>query len=314
MNKKVTIVGAGHVGATAALLLAQKNLADIVLIDVVEDLPQGKALDMMQMAPVCGFTSTITGTNSYSDTKDSDIVIMTAGLPRKPGMSRDDLLTVNAKITEQVTTEIVKYSPNCIMIVVTNPLDVMVNLAMEFGNFPKNRIMGMAGVLDSARYRYFIADELNIPPSQVEAMVLGIHGDKMLPIPRYTTVCGVPISNFLSEEKLNSIIDRTKHGGAEIVKLLKTGSAYYAPALSIIAMVEAILKDTKAILPSAVLLEGEFGIEGVFLGVPARLGKDGFEGVVEIDLSDEELNALKQSANFVHENMDAMHKLRVKGC
>ncbi|MBF0273931.1 MAG: malate dehydrogenase [Nitrospinae bacterium] len=311
MEKKVTIVGAGHVGATAAITLALKDIADIVLIDIVEGTPQGKALDMMQMAPICNFNSKITGTNDYKDTANSDVVVVTAGLPRKPGMSRDDLLSVNAKITESVTNEIVKYSPNCILIVVTNPLDVMVNLAMEFSGFPKNRLIGMAGVLDSARYRTFLAEELDASPGDVQGMVLGIHGDKMLPIPRFTTVNGIPITELLPKEKIDEIGERTKVGGGEIVKLLKTGSAYYAPGISITVMVEAILKDLKKKLPCAVYLEGEYGISGVFLGVPVILGKNGVEKIIELNLTEEELEALKDSAASVKDNMDAMHKINM---
>ncbi len=308
-KKKVTVVGAGHVGATTALLIAQKDFADVVLIDIVEGIPQGKALDMMEMSPICGFNATITGTNDYADTANSDLVVITAGVPRKPGMSRDDLLNINAKIIKDVVGQVVKNSPNCFIIVVTNPLDVMVELTMQFSGFSKNRVMGMAGVLDSARYRYFISQELQVSPSEVDGMVLGIHGGKMLPIPRFTTVNGVPVTELIPQEKIDAIIDRTKNGGGEIVNLLKTGSAYCAPAASIVVMVESILCNQRRVQPCAAYLEGEYGISGVFLGVPVVLGKNGIEKIIELDLSEDEKAALNDSAKDVKTNIDAMQKL-----
>ncbi len=312
-KKKVTVVGAGHVGATTALLIAQKDIADVVLIDIVEGVPQGKALDMMEMSPICNFNASITGTNDYADTAGSDIVVITAGVPRKPGMSRDDLLNINAKIIKTVVGEVANLSPNAFIIVVTNPLDVMVHLAMQFSGFPKSRVIGMAGVLDSARYRYFISQELQVAPSAVHGMVLGIHGAKMLPIPRFSTVNGVAVTELLEKEKIDAIVERTKHGGSEIVNYLKTGSAYCAPAASIVVMVESILGDQKRVEPCAAYLEGEYGIRGVFLGVPVVLGANGIEKIVELDLNKEEQDALNDSATDVKNNIENMQKLLEQG-
>lgn len=300
-RSKVTIVGAGHVGATAAHWIASKELADVVLVDIVEGIPQGKALDLSQAAPIDGFDVRIVGSNSYEETANSDIVIITAGQPRKPGMSRDDLLKINSEIVSQVTDQVVRYSPNCFIIVVSNPLDAMTQVAFRRSGFPKNRVMGMAGVLDSARMRYFIAEELNVSVENVTAFVLGGHGDTMVPLPRYSTVAGIPVTELISKERLDEIVKRTANGGAEIVNLLKTGSAYYAPSLAAVEMVEAILKDKKKILPCAVYLEGEYGINNLFVGVPVKLGKNGVEQIIEISLTNEERAALHRSAAAVQE-------------
>ncbi len=301
MRKKVSIVGAGNVGATAAHWIASKELADVVLIDIMEGIPQGKALDLLQAMPVEKRDSAILGTNDYADTANSDIVIITAGIPRKPGMSRDDLLNTNYKIMQDVVGKVVKYSPNCIIIVVSNPLDAMAQAAFKLSGFCRNRVIGMAGVLDSARFRTFIAQELNVSVENVTAFVLGGHGDTMVPLPRYSTVAGIPITELIEPAKLQAIVQRTRDGGAEIVKYLKTGSAYYAPSASAVEMVEAILKDKKKILPCAVHLEGEYGINGLFVGVPVKLGANGLEQIIEIKLTAEEQAALNKSAASVKE-------------
>lgn len=300
-RSKVTIVGAGNVGATAAHWIASKELADVVLVDIVEGIPQGKALDLSEAAPIDGFDVKIVGSNNYEATANSDIAIITAGQPRKPGMSRDDLLKINAEIVGQVIDQIVKYSPNCFIIVVSNPLDAMAQLAFRRSGFPKNRVMGMAGVLDSARMRHFIAEELNVSVENVTAFVLGGHGDTMVPLPRYSTVAGIPVTELIPKERLDEIVKRTANGGAEIVNLLKTGSAYYAPSLAAVEMTEAILKDKKKILPCAVYLEGEYGINNLFVGVPVKLGKNGVEQIIEISLTNEERAALHKSAAAVQE-------------
>lgn len=298
-RRKITIVGAGFVGATAAHWAAGKELGDVVLIDIVEGIPQGKGLDLFEASPVEGFDSRIIGTNDYSDTKDSDIVIITAGIPRKPGMSRDDLLATNAKIVKSVTEEIVKYSPECYIIVVSNPLDAMVYIAKEVSGFPKNRVMGMAGVLDSARMSSFIAEALDVSVEDVNAFVLGGHGDSMVPLARYSTVAGIPITDLMDEETIEKIINRTRNGGAEIVNYLKTGSAFFAPSASAVAMAESILKDKKRIYPCAAYLEGEYGVNGYYIGVPVKLGANGVEKVIEIKLTDEEKKALMKSYESV---------------
>jgi len=303
-RKKVTVVGSGNVGATAAQRIVDKDLADVVLIDIVEGVPQGKALDLLQSGPIEGYDFTITGTNDYKDTADSDAVIITAGLPRKPGMSRDDLLMKNYEIVKGVTEQIAKYSPNSILIVVSNPLDAMVQTAFKVSGFPKNRVIGMAGVLDSARYRTFIAMELNVSVENIQAFVLGGHGDTMVPLPRYSTVSGIPITELLSKEKIDALVKRTANGGAEIVALLKTGSAYYAPSAASVEMLEAIFKDKKKILPCAAYLEGEYGIHGLYVGVPVKLGKNGIEEIIQIKLTPEEDAALKKSAAAVKELVD----------
>ncbi len=306
-RKKITIVGAGHVGAHCALWAATKELGDIVLVDVVEGIPQGKGLDLAEAAPVEGFDSIIIGTNSYEETAGSDVVIITAGLARKPGMSRDDLLKTNADIIKGVTEQVVKYSPDCIIIMVTNPLDAMVYEAKKISGFPKNRVIGMAGVLDSARMRTFIAMELGVSVEDVTAFVLGGHGDTMVPLPRYSTVAGIPITELMSAERVEAINERTRKGGGEIVGLLKTGSAYYAPSASAVEMAEAIIKDKKRVLPCAAYLEGEYGIDGYYMGVPVVLGKDGVEKIIEIDLTDEEKSALDHSLEDVKNNVEKLH-------
>ena len=301
MRKKVSIVGSGNVGATAAHWIASKELADVVLIDIVEGVPQGKGLDLLQSMPIEKRDSHIVGTNDYHDTANSDIVVITAGIPRKPGMSRDDLLNTNYKIMQDVVGKVVEHSPNCIIIVVSNPLDAMAQAAFKISKFSKNRVLGMAGVLDSARFRTFIADELKVSVENVTAFVLGGHGDTMVPLPRYSTVAGIPITELIAPDRLKALVDRTANGGAEIVRYLKTGSAYYAPSAATTEMVEAILKDKKKIMPCAAYLEGEYGINGLFVGVPCKLGAKGLEQIIEIKLTPEEQAALKKSAGAVDE-------------
>jgi malate dehydrogenase len=303
MKTKVTVVGAGHVGATVAQRIAEKALADVVLVDIIPGVPQGKSLDMMQSAPVEKFDARVTGVNTYEDTAGSDIVVITAGLPRKPGMSRDDLLWKNEEIVASVTQEVVKYSPDTILIIVSNPLDAMCEVARRVSGFPRERVIGMAGVLDSARMRAFIAMELKVSVENTHAFVLGGHGDTMVPLPRYSTVAGIPITELLPKERIDAIVDRTRNGGAEIVKLLNT-SAWYAPASASVEMVEAILKDQKKILPCAALLQGEYGYKDLFVGVPVKLGARGMEQVIEITLNDDEKAALQKSANAVKELVD----------
>lgn len=298
---KITVVGAGNVGATCAHWLASKELGDIVLVDIVEGVPQGKALDLAQAAPIEGYDVKLVGTNGYDETRASDIVVITAGLPRKPGMSRDDLLKTNAEIVSQVVDEAVRRSPDAILIVISNPLDAMCQVALRRSGFPKQRVIGMAGVLDSARMRAFIAEALDVSVENVTAFVLGGHGDTMVPLPRYSTVAGIPITELLPKEKIDQIVQRTANGGAEIVSLLKTGSAYYAPSAAAVEMVEAILKDKKKILPCSVYLEGEYGINGLFVGVPVKLGARGIEQIIEINLTTEERIALQKSAAAVQE-------------
>ena len=301
MRKKVTVVGAGMVGGTTAHRLADMEICDVVLIDIIEGLPQGKGLDLAESAPVVGYDSRVIGTNDYKDTANSDIVVITAGIARKPGMSRDDLLKTNYNIVKETTEKVAKYSPNSILIVVSNPLDAMAQTAYKVSGFSKNRVIGMAGVLDSARMRTFIAQELDVSVENVTAFVLGGHGDTMVPLPRYSTVAGIPLPDLLPKEKIDAIVKRTAGGGAEIVALLKTGSAFYAPAASIAEMVEAILKDKKKILPCAVYLEGEYGVRGLFVGVPVKLGARGVEQIIEIKLTPEENAALQKSAAAVKE-------------
>ena len=301
MRKKVTVVGAGMVGGTTAHRLADMEICDVVLIDIIEGLPQGKGLDLAESAPVVGYDSRVIGTNDYKDTANSDIVVITAGIARKPGMSRDDLLKTNYNIVKETTEKVAKYSPNSILIVVSNPLDAMAQTAYKVSGFSKNRVIGMAGVLDSARMRTFIAQELDVSVENVTAFVLGGHGDTMVPLPRYSTVAGIPLPDLLPKEKIDAIVKRTAGGGAEIVALLKTGSAFYAPAASIAEMVEAILKDKKKILPCAVYLEGEYGVRGLFVGVPVKLGARGVEQIIEIKLTAEENAALQKSAAAVKE-------------
>jgi malate dehydrogenase len=296
---KITIVGAGNVGATTAHWSASKELGDIVLVDIIEGIPQGKGLDLFQAGPVEGFDSRITGTNDYEATEGSDIVVITAGIARKPGMSREDLLSTNAKIVGGVAREVVQRSPDCILVVVSNPLDTMVWVAKEVSGFPKNRVVGMAGILDTARYRTFLAEAADVSVEDVQALVLGGHGDAMVPLVNFTSIGGIPVTEFLSRDVLEKIVDRTANGGAEIVGHLKTGSAFYAPGAAVTQMVEAIVKDKKRILPCAAYLEGEYGVSGIYLGVPIKLGKDGVERVIELPLSEEERAALMKSAEGV---------------
>ncbi|MCX5894331.1 MAG: malate dehydrogenase [Proteobacteria bacterium] len=307
MRNKITVVGAGNVGATAVHWAAERELGDIVLVDVLEGTPQGKALDLMEARPVEGFDVAITGTNSYEDTKNSDVVIITAGLPRKPGMSREDLLQKNREIVESVTQQIVKYSPHCFIIMVSNPLDTMTYLAYKVSGFAKNRVMGMAGILDSARFRTFIAMELNISVEEVQAFVLGGHGDDMVPLIRYSTVAGIPISELIPEDRIRAIVDRTRKAGGEIVNLLKTGSAFYSPSASAVQMAEAILKDKKRILPCAAYLQGEYGLNDMFFGVPVVLGANGVEKIIEVPLTAEEKAAVEKSAREVKESTSKLN-------
>lgn len=300
------MIGAGNVGATAAHLIALKDLADVVLIDIAEGIPNGKALDILQSNPVESSSVRSTGGTSYELVKGSDIVIITAGIPRKPGMSRDDLLKTNAGIVESVTKQVVEYAPDSILIVVSNPLDAMCQVALKASGFPKQRVMGMAGVLDTARYRAFLAEAIGISPADIHALLLGGHGDTMVPLPRYTTVQGVPISQFISEEKLNAIVERAKNGGAEIVSYLKTGSAYYAPAASAVEMAEAILKDQKKLRPVCAYLEGEFGYKSIYLGVPVILGAKGVEKIVEVKLDEKEKALLENSYKAVKSLTDTL--------
>jgi malate dehydrogenase len=306
---KITIVGAGNVGATAAHWAVAKELGDVVLIDIVDGMPQGKALDLAESSPIEGFDSSLVGTNAYEDTAGSDIVVVTAGIPRKPGMSRDDLLNTNAKIVSDVVTNIAKHSPNAYLIVVSNPLDAMVYVAKQVSGWPKHRVMGMAGVLDSARFRYFISQELGVSVEDVHGFVLGGHGDTMVPVPQYATVTGIPITQLLTTEQIDRLIQRTRDGGAEIVNFLKQGSAFYAPGASIVQMVEAIVKDKKRILPAAAYLEGEYGIHDLYVGVPVLLGAGGIEKVIEVELTAEEQAALEQSAAAVQELIEALPAL-----
>jgi malate dehydrogenase len=306
---KVTVVGAGFVGATLVQRLAEMEVAnEVVMLDIpaTEGMPAGKALDLMESGPVVGYDTKVTGTTSYEATAGSDIVVITAGIPRKPGMSRDDLLNTNAKIVSSVTESVVKFSPNAILIIVSNPLDAMCQVALKVSKFPKHRVIGMAGVLDSARMRWFIAEALDVSMESVHAMVLGGHGDTMVPMPRFSTVNGISITELLPKEKIEAINQRTRDGGAEIVKLLKTGSAYYAPSASSAEMVEAILKDKKKILPCAALLEGEYGVDGVFVGVPCKLGARGIESIIQLNLTVEERAALLKSAGAVKELVGAL--------
>lgn len=301
MRRKITVIGAGNVGATAAQRIVEKELGDVVLVDVVDGVPQGKGLDMYQSGAVEGFDMKIVGSNGYEETADSDLCIMTAGLPRKPGMSRDDLLKTNEAIVADCIAKVTRYSRDLTIIVVTNPLDAMCEVARRVSKLPKNKVIGMAGILDSARMRAFIAMEMNVAMSNIHATVLGGHGDTMVPLPRYSTVAGVPITELLSPEKVEEIVKRTANGGAEIVKLLKTGSAYYAPSAAAVEMADAIFNDKKKILPCAALLEGEYGISGLFVGVPVVLGKDGVEKIIELKLTSEEAAALRKSADSVAE-------------
>jgi malate dehydrogenase len=305
-RKKITVVGAGNVGATTAHWLVSKELGDVVLVDIIEGMPQGKSLDLAEAGPIEGYDSRLIGTNGYRETANSDIVVITSGIARKPGMSRDDLLNTNAGIVSSVTSEIVRHSPNTILIVVSNPLDAMCQVAFKKSGLPKNRVIGMAGILDSARMRTFLAEALNVSVENVSAFVLGGHGDTMVPLPRYSTCAGIPITELLAKDVLDKIVDRTRNGGAEIVSLLKTGSAYYAPSAAAVEMVEAILLDKKKILPCAAYLEGEYGINGLYVGVPVKLGASGIEEIIQINLTTEERAALQKSAAAVQELVNVL--------
>ncbi len=305
---KISIIGAGNVGATTAHWIASKELGDVVLLDIVEGMPQGKALDLLEAAPVEGFDVDIKGTNNYEDTRNSDIVVITSGVPRKPGMSRDDLISINTKIVKDVTENVVKHSPNCILIIVTNPLDAMVFVASKVSRFPHHRVLGMAGILDSTRFRTFIAKELDVSVEDVDAMVLGGHGDTMVPLPRYSTVNGIPITELMENEKIEQLVKRTRDGGAEIVNLLKTGSAYYAPSAAVAEMVESILKDKKRILPCAAYCGSEYGVGGYFVGVPVKLGRNGVEKVIELKLTDEEKEMFAKSVEHVKQLVKVTEK------
>jgi len=308
MMNKITVVGAGHVGATTAQRLAEKELArEVVLVDIIEGIPQGKGLDQWQSGPVEGFDTRVIGTNDYAAAKGSDIFVVTAGIPRKPGMSRDDLVKTNADIVKSVSQEIKKAAPNAIVIVISNPLDVMCYVAKEVTGFPRERVLGMAGILDTARYRTFLSEAIDISVEDIQAMVLGGHGDSMVPLISYTTVGGIPITQFIETDKLNAIVERTRKGGGEIVAHLKTGSAYYAPSSGAVQMVEAIVKDKRRILPCAAWLEGEFGLKDLFVGVPCKLGAGGLQKVVEIELTKDEQAALKKSADGVKEVMGVVN-------
>ena len=305
---KISIIGAGNVGATTAHWIASKELGDIVLLDIVEGMPQGKALDLLESGPVEYFDVDVKGTNSYEDTKNSDIVVITSGIARKPGMSRDDLISINTKIVKEVTQNVAKHSPDAIIIVVTNPLDAMVYVASKISRFQKNKVIGMAGVLDSTRFRTFIAKELDVSVEDVDAMVLGGHGDTMVPLPRYSTVNGIPITELMAAEKIEQLVKRTRDGGAEIVNLLKTGSAYYAPSAAVVEMVESILKDRKRILPCAAYCDSEYGVGGYFVGVPVKLGKNGVEKVIELKLSDNEREMFSKSVEHVRQLAETTEK------
>jgi malate dehydrogenase len=309
MRSKVSIIGAGMTGSTAAHWLAERELADLVLVDVVEGMPQGKALDLQEALPVIGKDILVTGSNRYEATAGSDIVVVTAGVPRKPGMSRDDLLMTNAGIVRKAVEESVKYSPNAIFVILTNPLDVMAYLAMKVANLPPNRVVGQAGILDSARMRTFVAMELGVSVENVQCYVMGGHGDEMVPLTRHSNVAGIPLCEILSPERLEAIVDRTRKGGGEIVELLKVGSAFYAPAVAITQMVEAILKDKHEIVPASAYLTGQYGLKDMFFGVPVQLGRSGVEKVLEYQLNEDETSALKKSAQAVHQTLEDMKKM-----
>ncbi len=302
-RKKISVIGAGFVGATAAHWAAEKELGDVVLVDILEGIPQGKALDLFEAGPIEGFDARVVGTNGYEETKDSDVVIITSGVPRKPGMSREDLLEINKKIIESVVAQVVEKSPNAILIMVTNPLDTMTYLAYKKSGFPKEKVMGMAGVLDTARFRAFIAMELGVSVEDIQALLLGGHGDEMVPLPRYTTVSGIPLSQLLPKATIDRLVDRTRKGGGEIVNLLKTGSAFYAPSAGAVQMVEAILKDKKRILPCCVYLDREYGLKNVCFGVPVKLGAKGIEAIIELELTQEEKALVAKSADSVKKSI-----------
>lgn len=309
MRPKISIIGAGFVGSTAAHWIASKELGDVVLVDIIEGVPQGKGLDLLQAGPIEGFDVTITGTNDYAATANSDIIVVTSGAPRKPGMSREDLIRVNADITRDCISKAAPLSPNAVIIMVNNPLDTMTYLAKQVSGFPKNRVVGQAGVLDTARYRTFIAMEAGVSVEDIQAMLMGGHGDEMVPLPRFTTISGIPVTEFISKERLDAIIERTRKGGGEIVNLLKTGSAYYAPSAATVQMVEAILRDKKRVLPCACYLEGEYGLNDIYFGVPCILGAGGVERVLELPLNDEEMALVKKSAEAVSSSIAALKQM-----
>jgi len=306
MRPKISIIGAGFVGSTAAHWIASKELGDVVLVDIIEGVPQGKGLDLLQAGPIEGFDVKIAGTNDYSATAGSDIIVVTSGAPRKPGMSREDLIRVNADITRDCISKAAPLSPNAVIIMVNNPLDTMTYLAKQVSGFPKNRVMGQAGILDTARYRTFIAMETGVSVEDIQAMLMGGHGDEMVPLPRFTTISGIPVTEFISKERLDAIVDRTRKGGGEIVNLLKTGSAYYAPSAATVQMVEAILRDKKRVLPCSCYLEGEYGLNDIYFGVPCVLGAGGVERVLELPLNDEEMALVKKSAEAVSSSIAAL--------
>jgi malate dehydrogenase len=302
-RKKISIIGAGFVGATAAHWAAEKELGDVVLVDILEGIPQGKALDLFEAGPIEGFDAKVIGSNGYEETKDSDVIMITSGVPRKPGMSREDLLAINRKIIESVITQVIEKSPKAILIMVTNPLDTMTYLAFKKSGLTRERVMGMAGILDTARFRAFIAMELGVSVEDIQALLLGGHGDEMVPLPRYTTVSGIPLSQLLPKETIDRLVDRTRKGGGEIVNLLKTGSAFYAPSAGAVQMAEAILKDKKRILPCCVYLNGEYGLKDICFGVPIKLGSKGIESIIELPLTDEEKNLVLKSAESVKKSI-----------
>lgn len=302
-RKKISIIGAGFVGATAAHWAAAKELGDVVLVDILEGIPQGKALDLYEASPIEGFDSNVIGTNGYDETRGSDIVIITSGVPRKPGMSREDLLDINRRIIESVVSQVVERSPNTILMMVTNPLDTMTYLAFKKSGLPRERVIGMAGVLDTARYRAFIAMELGVSVEDIQALLLGGHGDEMVPLPRYTTVSGIPLSQLLSKEKIDKLVDRTRKGGGEIVSLLKTGSAFFAPSAGVIQMAEAVLKDKKRVLPCCIYLNGEYGLKDICFGVPVKLGAKGVESIIELELTEAEKALVAKSAESVKKSI-----------
>ena len=306
MRDKITVVGGGNVGATTAQLAAERNLGDVVLVDIVEGIPQGKALDMTEACPVWNSSAVVTGTNGYAETAGSDIVVITAGLARKPGMSRDDLLQANARIVRAVARELRESSPDAVVIVVSNPMDVMTQLTQQETGFPRHRVVGMGGILDSARFRAFVALETGVSARDVTALVLGGHGDAMVPLPRYTAVAGIPITEILPEDRIRALIERTRTGGAEIVAHLKTGSAYYAPAAAVVEMIEAVLLDEKRVLPCAAYLDGAYGVEGVYSGVPVKLGRRGVEEILELKLTEDEQRAFRASADAVRASVNAL--------
>jgi malate dehydrogenase len=306
VRTKISVVGAGNVGATVAQLIAYKELGDVVMVDIIEGLPQGKALDLLEAGPVEGYDSQVSGANNYEATADSHIVVITAGIARKPGMSRSDLITTNANIVRAVTEQVVKYSPEAYLIVVSNPLDAMVHLTKHVSGFPKSRVVGQAGVLDSTRFRTFIAQELNVSVEDTQAFVLGGHGDTMVPLPRYSTVAGIPITHLLPQETIDRLVQRTRDGGGEIVNLLKSGSAFYAPGAAVVQMVEAIVKDKKRVLPCTAYLEGEYGLRDIYFGVPVKLGAGGVEQIIEIELTADERAALQASAKEVADTIQLL--------